>query len=103
MSQLPVGRKPKSFLEEDIRLGLKLFLLFVTYSLLPVIYLSFDPQSKIPNIHETKHRKINQKKQEKIEANSEEHLPEIESSEQYLLKTFFIIILESFRHTSEKE
>lgn len=103
MSQLPVGRKPKSFLEEDIRLGLKLFLLFVTYSLLPVIYLSFDPQSKIPNIHETKHRKINQKKPEKIEANSEKHLPETESSEKYLLKTFFIIILESFRHTSEKE
>lgn len=89
MSQLPVGRKPKSFLEDDIRLGLKLFLLLVTYSLLPVIYLPFDPQSKIPNIHETKRRKINQKRQEKIEANSEEHLPEIESSEQDLLKKFY--------------
>lgn len=86
MSQLPVGGKPKSFLEVDIRLGLKLFLVLITYSLLPVIYLSFEPQSKIPNIHEIKHRKINQKRQEKIEANSEEHLPEIESSEQDLLK-----------------
>ena len=63
------------------QVGLKLFLPLVTYSLLPVIYLPFDPQSKIPNIYETKRKKINQKRQEKIEANSEEHLPEIESSE----------------------
>lgn len=91
MSQLPVGGKPKSFLEEDIRLGLKLFLLLVTYSLLSVIYLSFEPQSKIPNIHEIKHRKINQKRQEKIEAISEEHLPEIESSEQDFLKNFLLL------------